>query len=93
VRGGPPAVGGTAVVPVTAWRVIITDTESLTGVAPVCDSPEHQVWARRSDAAVDETLPEWVFDCCPHPHVEMWDERQAAQLAETLTAIDAEVCS
>lgn len=74
----------------SAWRVIITDTESMTGVAPVCreqDNPE------KHGNDEGRALPEWVFDCCPHPHVEMWDEAQAAQLAETLTSIDAELCS
>lgn len=77
----------------SAWRVIITDTESLTGVAPVCDSPDHAAHAQRGGADAGETLPEWVFDCCPHPHIELWSEPSALAVAMRLTACDAEVCS
>lgn len=64
------------------WRVIITDSESLTGVAPVCDSPEHAKYARRSGMDEGNTGPDWVFDCCPHPQIELWGEANAILVAE-----------
>jgi hypothetical protein len=70
----------------TTWRTIITDSESLTGVAPVCDGSEHH-------REPGSDLSAWVLNCCLGPHIETWSERVAAQLAETLTAAGAEVCS
>lgn len=64
------------------WRVIITDTESMTGVAPVCRSEDH------ADSSENQ-----VFDCCPHPQIETWNEHNARELAEILTDTDAETCS
>ncbi len=72
----------------TAWRTIVTDSESLTGVAPVCES-DHTPHSPDGDAP----LLNWVFDCCPHPHIETWNEAVAAQVAEKLTQAEAEVCS
>ncbi|MFL6145599.1 MAG: hypothetical protein ACJ72N_27525 [Labedaea sp.] len=75
----------------SAWRVILTDSESLTGVAPVCSeqrNPEgpHCVTDWRVDL-------DGVFDCCPHPHIECWSETMAARIAELLTQTEAEICS
>ncbi len=70
----------------SAWRVIITDTESPTGVAPVCGSSEH-------DREGEGLLSAWVLDCCPHPHIELWSEPSALAVAMRLTACDAEACS
>ena len=69
------------------WRVIITDSESMTGVAPVCETmgPDHFVDGM--------TLADWVFDCCPHPHIECWNEYNAKDLALALTDTDAQACS
>lgn len=78
----------------SAWRTIMTDTESMTGVAPVCEqqgdaSGEHgcfeglKVWA-------DE---HGVYDCCPHPHIETCWEDGAVRLAALLTELDAGPCS
>lgn len=79
----------------TAWRTIFTDSESQSGVAPVCPEqansdgphgqyePGHAAWA-------DDT---GVYDCCPHPHLETWSESEARKLAAELTRIDAQVCS
>jgi hypothetical protein len=77
----------------SAWRVIITDSESMTGVAPVC--------ARQSDVDGPHAIPgtPWgtddsgVYDCCPGPHIETWSVPAAAALAALLTAADAELCS
>lgn len=61
------------------WRVITTDTESATGVAPYCEAmPGHH----ESE----------VQDCCPHPRLECWTESAATSQAATLTAYDAEPC-
>lgn len=59
------------------WRAIITDSESRSGVAPVC--PKH-------DNA-------WVLDCCPHPHIECWSERIAEIVAGHLSDVEAEIAS
>ncbi len=60
------------------WRVVITDSENETGVAPVCDQPH---------------MAAWVCDCCPGPHIECGTPRAARRIAQALTAADAEVCS
>jgi hypothetical protein len=66
------------------WRVIGTDSESLTGVAPVCDLPHDE--PGRDDRA-------GIYDCCPHPHIETWSESSADALRNLLNAIGAEPCS
>jgi hypothetical protein len=75
------------------WRVIITDTESLTGVAPICESPEHAKSAAHQAGDDQELGADWVYDCCPHPHIETWSETTAATVALKLTHADAEACS
>jgi hypothetical protein len=69
----------------SAWRVIITDSESLTGVAPVCPQP-HPL----GDGVRD--FENWVYDCCPGPHIECGNQHVAEAVANMLTAADAEVC-
>jgi hypothetical protein len=72
------------------WRTINTDTESMTGVALVCDRQDDP----NSDHALDGMqLTDYVFGCCPHPHIECWDESMAATLAHLLTDVNAEPCS
>jgi hypothetical protein len=61
------------------WRVILTDSESFTGVAPECPMVP-QVHAKG-----------WVYDCCPGPQLELWSEARAAQVAQLLTEMEAEV--
>ncbi|MER7280493.1 hypothetical protein ABT369_39250 [Dactylosporangium sp. NPDC000244] len=75
----------------TAWRTIITDSESLTGVAPVCDRQDDPSGPHCGDTG--RQITDWVFDCCPHPHIEVWNETTAATLAQVLTASEAELCS
>lgn len=65
----------------SAWRVIFTDSESLTGIAPVCTEPG------RHEIDIDT-----VYDCCPGPHIECWSERRAKEIAAALTEAEAEVC-
>lgn len=73
------------------WRVIGTDSESLSGVAPVCPrqdelaGPHLIVDLGRPDAA-------GVYDCCPHPHLECGNERAAERVAVFLTDADVEAC-
>jgi hypothetical protein len=74
------------------WRVIITDTESLTGVAPVCEyqsSYDHHGIPGDTPALDDLG----VYDCCPQPHIECWSERDARRIAADLTESSAEPCS
>lgn len=69
------------------WRLILTDSESLTGLAPVCT-------AERSDAFHE--IPDYpggpkrdedgVYDCCPWPQVETYSEAVAAYLVALLNA-------
>lgn len=54
--------------------MIITDSESMTGIAPVCDVAHD---------AFD------VRDCCPFPQIEVYDEGTAETLALVLTSADA----
>jgi hypothetical protein len=75
----------------TAWRTIFTDSETLTGVAPVCDRQDDPSGPHCGDAG--RQIRDWVFDCCPHPHIETYSERIARRVARDLNAADAEVCS
>jgi hypothetical protein len=69
------------------WRVIITDTESPTGIAPVCEDEEHAKLAESN--GMESGGPDWVFSCCPHPQIELHDELFADELAERLSEHDA----
>lgn len=66
------------------WRVIMTDSESMTGVAPVCET-DHTPHSPDGD----NPLTAWVFDCCPWPHIEVWSEAGARIVAEQLSLHDA----
>jgi hypothetical protein len=77
----------------TAWRAIFTDSESMSGVAPVCEHQDDVSKHSTGDGHGKVADPHGVYDCCPGPHLEMWSEQTAAQLAATLTAADAQVCS
>lgn len=74
----------------TVWRVIVTDTEGPTGVAPVCPAAA-SVCHRIPDTGVQDDTG--VYNCCPGPHIECWSERVADSVSKTLTAIEAELCS
>jgi len=77
----------------TVWRLIITDTENLSGVAPACPQPD--VHAMVSPAgAPGVTFESWVFDeCCIGPHLECWTEDAAREACSTLNRLSVEVCS
>lgn len=63
------------------WRVIVTDTESPTGVAPECpDVANHQDGDRAG-----------VYDCCPGPHLELWNSPRAVEVAVLLTVVEADI--
>jgi hypothetical protein len=72
--------------PGTRWRVIFTDSESLTGVAPVCTAEQRDL----------HTIPDYpggpirdedgVYDCCPWPQFETYSTAMAAYLVALLNA-------
>lgn len=70
------------------WRVVFTDSESLSGVAPVCDQPDLHVmeYGEGPDSFS-------VYDCCPHPHLQTCNENDAKRLASILNDLDAGVCT
>lgn len=59
---------------VTAWRVVVTDDEMPTGIAPVCPDEGHEA----CDAS--------AYDCCPDPVIETWSEPLALYLVALLNA-------
>lgn len=79
----------------SVWRVIFTDTESASGVAPVCPLTEANHLIEDEDGAPLPGAPDvhGVYDCCPGPRIELWSEQDAAHVAEILTSADAEICS
>ena len=84
----------------SGWRVILTDSEALSGIAPICprqtepggphdvdpDDDHGDDEATRYDTAS-------VYDCCPHPHIETWGEYNARDVVALLNQIEAEVCT
>lgn len=63
----------------SAWRVIFIDSESETGVAPVCDRPDvHAMMHGDGPGSPD------VYDCCPNPCIETYSEPGAVRLAALL---------
>ncbi|HJS47204.1 MAG TPA: hypothetical protein VFF37_05775 [Streptomyces sp.] len=76
--------------PRPTWRVIITDSESPTGIAPVCTAEGgdalHMILDYPGGPMRDE---EGVYDCCPWPQVDTYSTAFAAYLVELLNA-DAE---
>lgn len=72
------------------WRVIITDSESPTGLAPVCSGDNsdalHMIHDFPGGPKRDE---DGVYDCCPWPQIETYSEAWATYLVELLNA-DAE---
>jgi hypothetical protein len=77
----------------TAWRVIFTDSESMTGVAPVCEQQDDVSKHSSGDGFGTVVDPYGVYDCCPGPHIECWSETAAADLAARLSLAEAELCS
>lgn len=69
------------------WRVIGTDSESESGVAPVCTNTIGE------GGPHDDYNDTWVYDCCPGPHIECWTPHAAKEVAAALNAAEAEICS
>lgn len=69
------------------WRVIVTDSESPTGVAVVCTGDRsdalHMIDDYPGGPIRDE---EGVYDCCPWPQFETCSSLLAAYLVELLNA-------
>lgn len=69
------------------WRVIITDSESPTGIAPVCTAKgddDLHLWANFGDGI--ERVEDGVWDCCPDPQFDTYSTVLAAYLVELLNA-------
>lgn len=69
------------------WRVIITDSESPTGVAPVCTAEgddDLHLWANFGHGI--ERVNDGVWDCCPWPQIETDSPAVAEYLVELLNA-------
>jgi hypothetical protein len=75
----------------TQWRVTLTDSESLTGVAPVCTQPGsdalHEIPDYPGGPKRDE---DGVYDCCPWPQFDTYSEATAAYLVALLNADSAD---
>ncbi len=69
------------------WRVVITDTESLSGVAPVCTQTDSHY--TEGVEGIDHL---GVYDCCPGPHLECWGEGTAAEVVAFLNARTVRIC-
>lgn len=69
------------------WRVIITDSESPTGVAPVCTGPQsdalHMIDDYPGGPKYDE---DGVYDCCPWPQFDTYSDATAAYVVALLNA-------
>jgi hypothetical protein len=70
------------------WRVIITDSESMTGIAPVCPAVNdttglHVIADYPGGPIQDDT---GVYDCCPTPWIEAGHGEIAAYLVALLNA-------
>lgn len=72
------------------WRTVITDSESPTGVAPVCTGEQsdalHVIHDYPGGPIRDE---DGVYDCCPWPQFDTYSADTAAYLVALLNA-DAE---
>jgi hypothetical protein len=80
------------------WRVILTDSEDLTGVAPVCPRQAepggpHDIEGPGEDDLSFRYQAAGVYDCCPEPHLETYSTVKAAEVAEVLTRLAVGVCS
>lgn len=76
------------------WRVIVTDSESMTGVAPQCDFQDSLEGNHAGDSGDSAWLDKnGVYDCCPQPHIETYSEDGALRLRALLSELDARLCS
>jgi hypothetical protein len=75
----------------TQWRIIGTDSETDSGVAPICPKPD--VHAMMHGGTPDDGA---VYDeCCSQagPHLECWSETAALEVQAMLNRLGVEVCS
>lgn len=72
------------------WRLILTDTELPTGVAPVCPQPE--VHGAMHGGPADDM--ELYDECCAviGPHLQCWTENNARELMSMLNRLGVELC-
>lgn len=81
----------------SGWRVILTDSETLSGVAPVCPQQTEPEGPHDIDRNEDDETARYdvmgVYDCCPGPHLECWSRSNAEDVRVRLDRVDAEVCT
>jgi hypothetical protein len=70
------------------WRLIITDSESQSGVAPICNLPDVHAMMRGGHPGDFDVFAE----CCPGPHLECNSPQGARQLLAVLNAHGVTVC-
>lgn len=74
------------------WRIIITDSEQPTGVAPECSAMTSPLSAMSLHWVDGKINTYGVWDCCPHPHLECWTPVRAQALAAMLNDSEVQVC-
>lgn len=74
------------------WRVIVTDSEGPTGIAPVCPDQDDPKRGHASPFDGEPSAADWVFDCCPQPHIECHSATVAAEVVRMLNDANAEPC-
>lgn len=74
------------------WRVIMTDTEQPSGVAPICPEQGDVNKHSTGDGYGVEVDEQGVYDCCPGPHIECWSEDAATRLAAMLNHGHVRLC-
>jgi hypothetical protein len=80
--------------PAPTWRLIITDSESPTGLAPVCTGERSDALHMIDDYPGGPQRDEdGVYDCCPWPQIETYSTVWAAYLVELLNADAGEEAS
>ncbi|MFJ2259516.1 hypothetical protein ACIOKD_14440 [Streptomyces sp. NPDC087844] len=69
------------------WRTVITDSESPTGLAPVCTGERSDALHMIDDYPGGPQRDEdGVYDCCPYPQIETYSAVWAEYLAGLLNA-------
>jgi len=73
--------------PAPLWRLIITDSESPTGLAPACTGERSDALHMIDDYPGGPQRDEdGVYDCCPYPQIETYSTVWAEYLVELLNA-------
>lgn len=71
-----------------SWRTILTDSESESGVAPVC--PQSDVHVMMHGGPPDD--PHVYDECCVGPHLETWSQSNATRVCTALNVCGVELC-